>query len=467
MKQRVGFVVVTVTVLAALLGCARGSSPGGYDSPSDAGAVNPPSLDTDAGRGCWNLECLQSKCEGRPKTTVTGTVYDPAAVTPLYNAIVYVPNAKPDPIKSGASCDRCGGVLSGKPIVTALTDTHGRFVLENVPAGKDIPIVVQIGKWRRQVTVPTVVACQNNAYENPETFRLPRTQAEGDIPLIAVATGCDPMECLIRKVGIDDSEFTNGAGKGRVHLYKGTGGGGAQDSTSAYDFWADETKLQSYDVVINACECQPYPRGSAAYPSMQRFLDKGGRFFGSHYHYNWFTDQPNETDQAVDWTPDSKDCNAGPNFIDDSFPKGKAMAEWLVVTGATEEYGTIPLSCAPLDVGGTKNKLAQGWIFDGPTQRPSYVSFNTPVSAKTPDQQCGRAVFADLHVEQENHGDFGGIDFPNGCHSAGLSPQELALEFMFFDLASCVIDDGDQPTAPPVDSASPQIFAARSHALGI
>ncbi len=439
---------VTLGVAAlALFGCARGSNAAGYDS-ADAGTfASDPTFNGPAAVSCTNLQCRQQTCAGKAKTTVSGTVYDPAGKSPLYNVIVYVPNAPLEPQAVGATCARCGSVLSGQPIVTALTDTHGHFVLENVPVGENVPVVVQIGKWRRQVTVPNVRACQDNEYGDRETFRLPKNQKEGELPRIALSTGCDPMECLIRKIGIDDAEFTAGDGSGRVHLYRGTGGGGVEGSTSAYDFWTDEAKLSTYDVVINACECKPYARGPGAYTSMQHFLDKGGRFFGSHYHYNWFTDVPSETNEAVEWTPGGK-CNAGPNLVDDTFPKGKALAEWLMVTGGSTKYGEIPLSCAPLDVSRTKNKLATGWIFDSPTQSPSYVSFNTPVAAADPKDQCGRVVFADLHVTQENHGDLAGLTYPNGCLSPDLTAQEKALEFMFFDLSSCVLDDSKAPTVP-------------------
>jgi hypothetical protein len=438
--------VGAMVVAAALLGCARGAAHVGYDDVDGGAAASAPVFSGPTGTTCVNLQCRQAACAGQAKTSVSGTVFDPAGRNPLYDVIVYVPNAPLEPQKRGVSCARCGSVLSGAPIATALTDTGGHFVLDNVPAGKDVPIVVQIGKWRRQITLPEVGACRDNAYVDKDTFRLPRSRAEGDLPQIALSTGCDPMECLLRKIGIDDSEFTAGDGPGRVHLYRGAGGGGVADSTSAYDFWTDEAKLAKYDVVINACECKPYARGAGAYAAMQRFLDNGGRFFGSHYHYNWFTDVPSETADAVDWTPGGQ-CNAGPNFVDDTFPKGKALAEWLVLTGASSTYGQVPLSCAPLDVGRTKNKLATGWIYDGPTRAPSYVSFNTPISAVDPAEQCGRAVFADLHV-QGDHGDAAGLVFPDGCHTPDESAQEKALEFMFFDLSSCVLGDDATPTVP-------------------
>src|SRR5688572_10675854 len=61
---------------------------------------------------CQGLECQQVTCDGAVTTTVTGVVYEPAGKIPLYNVVVYVPNAPLDPIPEGASCDKCGSTLS-------------------------------------------------------------------------------------------------------------------------------------------------------------------------------------------------------------------------------------------------------------------------------------------------------------------------------------------------------------------
>ena len=54
--------------------------------------------------------------------------------------------------------------------------------------------------------------------------RLPKNRTEGHIPRMALTTGgADPLQCLLRKIGIDDSEFGIAGSEARIHLYKGGG----------------------------------------------------------------------------------------------------------------------------------------------------------------------------------------------------------------------------------------------------
>src|ERR1019366_8296719 len=189
-----------------LVACGS-NGPSGFDNGT--GDPNNPNGDdggilkgTDSGGppgACVNLQCQQHACGGGKTTTISGVVYDPAAKNPLYDVVVYVPNSKVAPFTSGASCDACGTLYSGNPVVTALTDAAGHFTITNAPDGANIPLVVQIGKWRKQYVIPTVAQCTDNLQPD-KTLKLPKTHAEGDIPNIAISTGgADTLECLLKR----------------------------------------------------------------------------------------------------------------------------------------------------------------------------------------------------------------------------------------------------------------------------
>ena len=131
---------------------------------------------------CTNLQCNLDQCSGTAETSISGTVYDPAGLNPLYNVLLYVPNTAVDPIPQGVSCNTCNSPISGTPVAAGLSDATGHFVIHNAPHGTNVPLVIQIGKWRRQVTLPKVTACQDNPFNDPTTFRLPKSRAKGTCP---------------------------------------------------------------------------------------------------------------------------------------------------------------------------------------------------------------------------------------------------------------------------------------------
>jgi hypothetical protein len=399
------------------------------------------------------------QCAGGGTTIVTGHVYEPAGDLPLYNAMVYVPSVKPDPFTSGASCDRCGGQVTGSPLVATLTGADGAFELDNVPAGDAIPLVIQIGRWRRQITIPHVAPCTTTALTNPDLQRLPRNQNEGDIPQMAIATGAfDPFECLLRKVGIADSEFTPPTATGRVHYYRSNGLDTHSPAAAGSLLWSQLSTLLKYDVVILPCEGMELKKPPAATQNLIDYTTQGGRVFTTHFGYEWIKDAqaPFSTDVA-DWSAEA--MHPPDPFIvqlDTSFPKGKAFAQWLVNVGVNPvNPGTLTIHDARHDVVSVK-PIAQRWIYGTnpmATMNQSTVqhfTFNTPwgdMGARDDmgqTIQCGRVVYSDFHVSVD--GLTGAVDFPEACDTGPFTDQEKALVFMLFDLSSCVQPD----TTPPV-----------------
>ena len=416
----------------------------GGDDSSTQGDGDPiidfPDAAAETAAPCTGLKCQQETCSSG-KTTVSGTVYAPNGTLPLYNVIVYVPNAPLDPIPSGATCDACGAQVSGSPIVTALTDAKGKFVLENVPVGNDIPLVMQIGKWRRQVTIPTVAKCTDTAVPGSLT-RLPRTRSEGNIPKIAVTTGgCDPLACLLPKIGIDASEYdiTSGSAK-RVTMYAGSGGSGPSGITSATNLWGSATELKKFDMAIFSCECSEYNTNKTNPTAVLDYVNSGGKIFGSHYHYTWFQNLIPEWKPTASW---GFGTGGNPVAVDTSFPKGKAMNDWLQNQGINPSnmtFSDLTQNVAQVNPPTTR------WLYTpGQGNTTShYISFNAPVG-KQPAQQCGKAVYGGMHISAG--GGSVSSSFPTGC-SASLSDQEKVLAFLFFDLSACVQDDTKVPVPP-------------------
>ncbi len=407
---------------------------------------------------CVDGLCKQQvTCSGGASTTVSGTVFDPAGNTPLYNVLVYVPNYpdKVEAIKHGASCDRCGSV-SGSPLVSAITDTQGKFTLKDVPVGADIPLIIQVGKWRRQLKLPAVAQCVDNPLTDKNLTRLPRNQSEGDIPLIALTTGgADTLECFLRskKLGLDDAEFTNPGGGGSINFYTGAGGAsskfkGGANFPVAKGWWDDPNNLMKYDLVLLSCEggnTHPENKSQTAYDAMYQYTSAGGRMFATHWHRVWFTDNASMNTTGT-WS-DQNDPNGGGGIIDDSFPKGQAFRDWLVNVGASTTPKQITISQPRDNVQAVNKTVATQWVTNGAGNIIDYMTANTPIGAAD-DKICGRAVFSDMHVGGASN-DQTGQDWPSGCTSTGLSPQEKALEFLLFDLSSCVQSDTKPPAPPP------------------
>jgi hypothetical protein len=102
---------------------------------------------------------------------------------------------------------------------------------------------------------------------------MPSDHTQGDIPLIAIATGeADGLECVFHLMGIADTEFTDDNGTvnpgGRIHLYKGSGSPGADinlstpSETALMGSASSSALLNSYDMVMFPCQGSPYYHNS-------------------------------------------------------------------------------------------------------------------------------------------------------------------------------------------------------------
>ena len=297
------------------------------------------------------------------------------------------------------------------------------------------------------------------------------------MPQMALTTGgCDALECLFRKIGIDDSEFTPETGNGRINLFAGHGGtksyctqgsgkcqktlnGGApftaaSDQGAALGWWSSLNNLKQYDLTLLSCEGDTYTaeKSAAAHQAILDYINLGGRVFASHFHNIWISAGPAPLNSIATFTT----VAAGIEYktpitasIYTTFSKSNALADWLVDVGGSTTRGALPIVNARNTVKTIDKTLTERFVYYNDTVRGTmpeqYFSFFAPIGAPMASQ-CGRMVFTDMHISGN---DAMNIDpnldlsaptlpFPSGCVTTSLSPQEKALLFLLFDLSNCV-----------------------------
>ncbi len=490
----------------------------GVCGPADAGAAT-----------CTGLCLSQTTCPTPGVTTaITGTVYAPNGTDPLYNALVYIPNNSSDPglgpFADGAMCLPCTADVAGSPLVSTTSASDGTFELDNIPAGVSFPLVIQLGRWRRQVTVSAINACTNvNISTNPPgpasacsaataasatattgcLTSLPTNHTQGDIPFTAIVTGnVDALECVFLKMGLAQSEFGNpqttfGTTAGstppnlpRIQLYKGDTHPGATISgatPSETALWGGATPpINIYDMVVLSCQGSPVAANTAE--SMIDFANIGGRVFATHYNYTWLNTNPagytNPFTASANWVgeDDNFASDPGTGIINTGFTEGQALSQWLQFIGASTAYGQIGVNTLRGNFSGIVPP-SQLWIHVNDATMgnwPLHYSFYTPYVANAAAGQCGRVVYEDYHVENAVTG---GLTFPNECNTskgtacAGqcteqcaydgyttnscMTPQEKLLEFEMFDLASCI-----NSVTPPTTGCTKTTCAAQGIKCG-
>ncbi len=439
---------------------------------------------------CTGLCLQQQTCDGGALTTITGQVVGGTTGTgfgspdPVPNVLVYVPNDLTSlaSIPAGASCGSCSSNVTGSPLVSTTTAFDGTFSLSNVPVGSNIPLIIQLGKWRRGIYVNVTSACTTSAL--PYTIHMPRTQAgattaaAGDypdiagatnIPLTAISTGnADPIECVLRKMGVADTEFTNNGGSGRIHIYKGNGAGisGANGESTLFHTGDSGGTYSGYDQILLPCWGYAASKTSNQLSSLVSYSTNGGRFFATHFSYTWLHGNtsggaaPNNFDSTANWDLDYADVNSITGNVSTAVPTSNpgSFAAWLGAVGAlaTTNPPTITINAARHDADSVAGAGVK-WI-DGTDnachnkQELLHYTFDTPLGGTS---ACGHAIYSDFHVNTGGSGSGGNgcgagsstagstATFPNECGgNSAMTSQERVLEFMIWDLSSCASTSG-------------------------
>jgi hypothetical protein len=290
------------------------------------------------------------------------------------------------------------------------------------------------------------------------------------------------MECVLLKMGVDQDEFTDPSGGGRIQMYLGNGVT-ADTSTPAEtalvpDQASDTTILDQYDQVIFPCwgedPIASVATGSTAnvktvnqQANVVSYTNNGGRVFATHLSYSWLYFDPAFNPTAT-WIGDpaggDPDLEYATGTANIAQPSSSAdvntFYKWMnalssngALSGAfsiVDERNNFSAIGAGSELWMNVSSAASPIADDGgtyPTSFPVAYTFNTPYSTATPPPtQCGKVVYSDFHVSVIAGGVYSdnGMTFPNECTPDAMSAQEKALEYLIWDLGSCL-----QPPPPP------------------
>jgi len=415
-------------------------------------------------------------------TTISGTVYDPRLAAgmpnplPLPNVLVYASTTAVTPPASGAQClTFANQTPTGANVVSyTYTGYDGTFTLQNIPQGATYTVVIQAGKWQRQFDEAVGTTALTGLQ-----LGMPANHSQGNMPYIAIATGSvDGAECVLRDMGVSDSEFTDDKQTvnvgGFVHLYKGSSSPGAEISSatpleSALMGGTSTTALNAYDMVMFPCQGGPSNQANVAGApaNLLNFAEAGGRIFATHYSYAWLEQASPYNAQfgnVANWSSIEDTPATGVGTVQENFSDGIILADWLHDIGSTSTGTTnqVNLNTIKTDVISV-NPPAQSWVtlngtYTGFTTSPvMQMTFNVPFGAPA-SSQCGRVMYNDYHVVNVSDS---GVIYPKECPSYSatapnnfstsyvMTPQEQMLEYALFDLSGFV-----QPTVVPTVSVT-------------
>ena len=439
---------------------------------SDDEGPQPPVVDMQTaptdGPGCVGLGCFVANCPVGQDTTVVGKVTAPNGVDPIREALVYVPSGgNPEEFPPKVACETCNTPMGGTPITAVSTDVDGSFSLRRVPVTTATPIVIQKGRWRKVVYL-NVGRCETQGLTAAQG-RLPKDRFEGNLPKMALATGqWDAIECVLRRIGVSESEFGAPSSAGSVHIYDNdqSGTAVAPGGVNIGDLLRNLNRLLDYHILFLNCSNEGYARGLLSDPLVKKnlaeYVKAGGRMYVTDWSYNFIQQLPefapficfNDDKPCTDTSPHGFHTATLPgrvgnmtNFfadVDMSHSGGRALSTWLTYLPTPVLGGKVRIidSIASYVL---IRQMAQDLTKHPSTvwlsaelsgqRRPVTVTFDYPAGPAA----CGRVLYSTYHTREHSTS---GTTFPGYCPGGAMLAQENVLEFLVFELGACIAPPG-------------------------
>ena len=445
--MRPGAGKLIVILLTGFVGsaCSNGTfiGPGG-----DGGVI----VGGDGGNN--NVRPTRPSCPGQ-ETTLIGTVVAPNGQDPVPGASVFIPASVPELFPPSVKCEVCGTFGSSDNLWYATTSFDGKFALTDVCPGQRT-LVLQNGRFRRVITldVPPATTHTLTADETRLPTRAGERSAADSVPKIAVATGdYDKMECVLRKMGLDDSAFD---------LYEGAKAL-ASPGTPLPPFTSlitDLNKLKQYNIIFINCSDNTFeqqlldPQVAA---NLKAYIEAGGRLYVTDWSYDWI-EQLDTLSPFIDFepgispdAPETQNAAAiGSGGLElDATIKDPQLTQWLglfpgAIQGATARIEHFLLDWVMMH---KLHKDVKVWVEGSVSSRDGQISGVRPLTVTFNFKNCGKVLFSSYHTEGRDDEFVQTLPgfppqpapkpYPQYC-GGSTSPQDRILEYLIFDIANCV-----------------------------
>ncbi|HEY3801721.1 MAG TPA: carboxypeptidase-like regulatory domain-containing protein [Kofleriaceae bacterium] len=393
-------------------------------------------------------------------TSLSGTVTAPNGILPIAGATVYVASNAPGPLPTAPSCQFA--CTPPNAVAATTTGADGTFRLDGITASPNLPVVIQAGRWRRQLVVP-VLACGDTALAADDT-RLPGSSTDAtaltamsatgaplvDLPTIAAETGDDDVvECILVELGVAASEFGNGSGSGHVQLYwnpeafagaKAPSFAGGASYGDVTGLWNRYAALSQFDVVMlgDDIDAAGSSKPPSAISAIGQYASSGGQLvLTGNSQTIWIRNNAAwASELTFDPQVDADATNAAMFAVDDTTnPDGTIYADWLFDAGASPAPGTIYVDGASYQCVGYDAATVARWLYvtasvdNGEESSNELVSFSTPVGAA-----CGEVVYSDFEVAWGDGNEAATVSpFPGNCAApSAMTPQVKAMAYLLF-----------------------------------
>jgi len=384
-------------------------------------------------------------CPGQ-ESTLTGTVLAPNGTDPVPGATVFIPAAVPELFPPEVKCEVCGQLGGANNLWVTTTGADGKFTLSSV-CPKTWPVVFQNGRFRRliNVDVPPSTALSLP----PDQTRLPKRDKEFEnadaIPRIAVATGdFDKMECVLRKMGLPEGTFD---------LYEAALTRKSPPSPlvkGSFDALVNDlAKMKSYNIIFINCTANTFENELAKLlvrKNLNDYVQAGGRLYVTDWSYDWL-EQVEGFSPFIDFEPGAS--GSAPEPINSAALgadglqiqatiKDPQLAAWLAnfpgaVTGSQSPIQHFLIDWVMMYALSKDVKL---WVEGNVKSEDGKIAGLKPLTVTFNFKSCGKVLYTSYHTEGRET-ELLPTAFPQYCNTT-FSPQDRILEYLIFDIASCI-----------------------------